>query len=337
MTPREIVLQAVNHHETDVIPYALSINAEVWEKLDAHYGGRENFPRHETFMAGRGVRWQGDESLPGNRFRDLFGTVWVQGNIFHIEEPTLKEPSLKGYRFPTLVTDDEVPELAEWCAANRDRFTYFNFGLTFFERAWALRGMENVLMDMAAEPMFVHELFERLMELHLEGMDRILHLPFDSIRFGDDFGGQHGTLMGLPHWRNYIRPRLAKMYGKVRDAGKIVSIHSCGDNSEILGEMIDMGLQIFNPAQPEANDLPALKKQYGKHLTFEGGIGTQRNLPLGTPEQVKAEIRQCRRDLGVEGGFIMSTTKPLRPEVPVENAVAAVETIIEEAHKGSPR
>ena len=111
MTPREIVLQAVSHHETDVIPYILSIDAEIWEKLDAHYGGRDHFPKHETFVAGHGVSWRGNEDLPGNRFRDLFGTVWVQGNIFHIVEPTLKEPSLKGYTFPTLVTDDEVPRV----------------------------------------------------------------------------------------------------------------------------------------------------------------------------------------------------------------------------------
>lgn len=336
MTAREIVLEAVAHRETDIIPYALSIHSEIWEKLDEYYGGRENFPKHESFLTGVGYNWQ-SEFLPGNRFRDEFGVVWQQGNIFHIIEPVLKKPSLKGFKFPTLIKDEEVPRLAEWCENNADKFKMYTFGLLFWERAWALRGMENILMDMVAEPSFVHELFERLMELHLEAIDKILHLPFDSIRFGDDFGGQKGLIMGLPYWHKFIKPRLAKMYGKVRDAKKIVSIHSCGDNSEILGEMIDLGLQIFNPAQPEANDLPALKKEYGKNLTFEGGIGTQVTLPFGTPEQVREEIRRCRHVLGKNGGLIMTTTKPIRPEVPVENAVAAVETIIEEARKGTPR
>lgn len=337
MTPREIVLEAVHHRETDVIPYILSIHSEIREKLDAHYGGPDRFPQHETFLASQGVNWHGNDELPGNRFRDIFGTVWVQGNIFHIVEPTLPEPSLAGYEFPELVKDEDVPRLAQWCEEHANRFRFFNFGLTFFERAWALRGMENILMDMAAEPSFTHQLFERLMELHLEAMDKTLPLPFDSIRFGDDFGGQRGTIMGLKHWRTYLKPRLATMYAKARDAGKIVSIHSCGDNSEILGDLIDLGLQIFNPAQPEANDLPALKSEFGQDLTFEGGIGTQVTLPFGTPQQVRDEIRQARLTLGTGGGYIMTTTKPVRPEVPVENAVACVETLLQEARKGSPR
>lgn len=338
MTPRQVVLDAVAHRETPVIPYDVThIDPVVLEKLYAHYGGAENFPQHDVFVVHASYNWEGNDRLPGNRFRDTFGVVWQQGNIFHIVEPLLKEPTLKGFNFPTLITDADVPALARWCDENASRFRTYNLGLLFFERAWALRGMENLLMDMAAEQAFVHELFERLMELHLEALDKILQLPFESIRFGDDYGAQKGLIMGLPHWRRYIKPCLAKMYARVRGAGKIVSIHSCGDNSEILGEMIDMGLQIYNPAQPEASDLPALKRKFGRHLTFEGGIGTQRNLPLGTPEEVREEIRRCRFDLGPGGGFIMTTTKTILPDVPVANAAACVETIIEEAKKGTPR
>jgi len=336
MTPREIVLEAIAHHETEVIPYILSIDADVRERLNAHYGGAEKFPQHETFFAGSGYNWR-TEDLPNNQFKDAFGVLWQQGNIFHIVEPVLKEPSLKGYEFPTLVKDEDLPGLAELCEKHQDKFTSYNFGLLFWERAWALRGMDHILMDLIDEPAFVEELFDNLMQLILDGLDKVLPLPFDGIRFGDDFGAQKGLIMGVPYWRKYLRPRLAKMYGKARDAGKIVSIHSCGDNSEILGDLIDIGVQVFNPSQPEANDLPALKRKYGKNITFEGGIGTQVTLPLGTPEQVREEIRQCRLNLGPGGGFIMATTKPLRPEVSTENAVAAVETIIEEAHKGSPR
>ena len=336
MTPKQVVLEAVNHNETDLIPYGLSIDPDVRERLDAHYGGADRFPEHESFFAGAGYNWRA-ETLPDGGFRDTFGVVWEQGNIFHITEPLLKEPSLAGLEFPVLVQDEDLPGLRKLCEENQDKFLQYNFGLLFWERAWALRGMDNILMDLIAEPAFVEELLDNLMQLHLDAFDKLLPLPFDCIRFGDDFGAQRGTIMGAPYWRKYLKPRLAKMYGKAREAGKVVSIHSCGDNSEILGDLIDIGVQIFNPAQPEANDLPALKKQYGRHVTFEGGIGTQVTLPRGTPEQVREEIRQCRLTLGAGGGLIMTTTKPLRPEVSTENAVAAVETIIAEARKGSPR
>jgi uroporphyrinogen decarboxylase len=275
--------------------------------------------------------------LPDGGFRDIFGVRWTQGNIFHIVEPVLKEPGLKGFAFPTLLSDADLKAAADLCEKRKDFFLTYTFGLLFWERAWALRGMENMLMDLVAEPAFVEELLDRLMQLHLDALDRILPLPFDSIRFGDDFGAQKGLIMGLRYWRRFLRPRLARMYGKVRAAGKVVSIHSCGDNSEIMGDLIDIGVQIFNPAQPEANDLAALKKRYGRHITFEGGIGTQATLPLGTPQEVREEIRRCRRDLGRGGGLILATTKPIRPDVPTENAVACVETIIGEANLGSPQ
>jgi len=335
MNPRQIVLDAVSHRATDVIPYGIGMDPPVREALIEHYGGEENFPAHQDFLAAIGCNWRAGD-LPDGGWRDIFGVEWKQGTTFQITEPVLKEPTLAGYEFPTLVDDAEVERARAWCAQQPDRFRTYSFGMLFFERAWALRGMENLLMDMAAEPVFVHDLFEHLMVMHLEALDRILDLPFDAVRFGDDFGGQHGTIMGLKHWRTYLKPRLAQMYGKVRDAGKMVSIHSCGDNSEILGEMIDMGLQIFNPAQPEPQDLPALKREYGDHLTFEGGIGSQGNLPFGTPEQVREEVRRCRLELGEDGGLIMMPTKAIREETPLENAVACVEAIIEECNKGTP-
>ena len=337
MTPREIVLAAINHEPTDVIPYVLSIDAEVRERLNVHYGGPDKFPKHQAFFAGGGVDWRGrGQPDAGEHFRDIFGVLWQQGNIFHIVEPRLKEPSLEGFTFPELVKDEQIPALREQCEKNGDRFTSFNFGLLFWERSWALRGMDNILMDMVDHPSFVEELLDGLMNMIMAGMDKVLPLPFDGIRFGDDFGAQKGLIMGARYWRRYFKPRLATMYGKARDAGKIVSIHSCGDNGEILGELIDMGVQVFNPSQPEANDLPALKKEYGRHITFEGGIGTQATLPLGTPDEVREEVRRCRSVLAPGGGFIMTTTKPIRPDVPTENAVACVETILEEAHEGTP-
>jgi uroporphyrinogen decarboxylase len=327
------VYQALNFQESDIIPYNISIEASVAERLDEHYGGRDRWPKYENHVAGIGWNWQ-QEPVGKDLFRDPFGVVWHQGTIFEIVEPVMKEPSLKGFQWPGLVSEDEIPRIEKFCQNYKSKFTMYGFGLLFFERAWALRGMENILMDFVIHREFVEELLDKLMQLHLDALDKILHLPIDCIRFGDDFGAQKGLIMGTPYWREFLKPRLAKMYGKARDAGKFVAIHSCGDNTEIMDDLIEIGVQILNPFQPEATDIFEMKRIYGQKITFNGGIGTQVILPHGTPEEIRQEIRTCAHVLSKGGGYIMETTKPIRPEVPTENAVAALETIIAEAHKG---
>lgn len=334
MTCKERVYQALNFQESDIIPYNISIDQPVAERLDEYYGGRDKWPKYENHFAAAGWNWQ-VEDLGNDLFRDPFGVVWHQGTIFQIVEPVLKEPSLKGFQWPELISDDDVLQIERFCEHHKDKFTMYGFGLLFFERSWALRGMENILMDYVMHPEFVAELYDKLMELHLDALGKILHLPLDCIRFGDDFGAQKGLIMGTSYWREFLKPRLAKMYGKARDAGKFVAIHSCGDNTPIMDDLIEIGVNILNPFQPEAMDVFEMKRLYGDRITFDGGIGTQVNLPHGTPEQVREEIRTCARILSEGGGYVMGTTKPLRPEVPTENAVAALETIIEEAHRKS--
>lgn len=332
MTCKERVYQALSFQESDIIPYNISIEASVAQRLDEYYGGRGKWPKYENHFASMGWNWQ-SEHISNDMFMDHFGVLWHQGTIFEIVEPVLKEPDLSGFQWPELINDDEISRIEKFCESCKDKFTMYNFGLLFFERSWALRGMENILMDFAIHQEFIEELFDNLMQLHLDALDRILHLPLDCIRFGDDFGAQKGLIMGAGYWREFLKSRLAKMYGKTRDAGKAVAIHSCGDNTEIMDDLIEIGVQILNPFQPEANDIFEMKRIYGKRITFDGGIGTQVTLPLGTPEQVREEIITCAHVLSKDGGYVMETTKPLRPEVPTENAVAALETVIAAAHR----
>ena len=333
MTCKERVYQALNFQESDIIPYNIGVHADVVQRLNEYYGGRDKWPKYENHFVSKGWNWHQD--LGNDLFKDPFGVTWHQGTIFRIVEPVLKEPNLKDFQWPELIRDQDVPEIEKFCENYKSKFTMYGFGLLFFERAWSLRGMENILMDFVLYPEFIEELFDNLMQLQLDALDKILHLPLDCIRFGDDFGAQKGLIMGTGYWREFLKPRLAKMYGKARDAGKVVAIHSCGDNTEIMDDLIEIGVQILNPFQPEAMDIFKMKEIYGEKITFDGGIGTQVNLPFGTPEEIRQEIRTCARVLSKGGGYIMETTKPLRPEVPTENAVAALETIIEEVYRGN--
>ena len=333
MTPRDRIIAAIEHRELDFVPYLIPIDPEVVERLNGHYGGTGWRSRIQPFFRGGGVSW-GREELPDGTWRDKFGVVWRDSEgrgAWHSVKVPLEEPTLAGYEFPELLPEEELAALRESFSRPTQLYSYVNIGMTFFERSWALRGMANILMDFLLHPAFAHELFERLMQMHLEVIDRLAELPLDAIRFGDDFGQQRGLIMGVPVWREFLKPRLKKMYDRTHELGMQVWIHSCGDNSPVLHDLIEIGVDVYNPFQPEAHDVYALKRQFGDRITFEGGIGTQGLLPRGTPEQIRAEVSRLCEEIGRGGGFIISPTKPIMPDVPTENAVACVEAILGQA------
>ncbi|MGD8240616.1 MAG: uroporphyrinogen decarboxylase family protein [Armatimonadota bacterium] len=327
MTPRERILMALRHEEPDFVPYTVSVDEEVAGRLDAHYGTPDWRKRIVQQIASSGVDLHREQQADGT-WKDAFGCVWMDLNIFHTVDVPLKEPTLAGYELPELLPDDELEQMRERLERAPDLFRHAGIGMSFFERSWALRGFEDLMADFAENPKFIGELFDALMELHLPIVDRLCTLPVDCIRFGDDFGAQRGVLMGTTHWREVLKPRLAQMYGRAHEHGRYVMIHSCGDNSPIIEDLIEIGVDIFNPFQPEAQDVYAMKREYGRYITFNGGIGTQELLPRGTPEQITAEVERLCEEIGAGGGFILGTTKPILPDVPTENAVACFEAIV---------
>lgn len=334
MTPRDRVLMSVRHEQPDFVPYVIPIDPQVMERLDEHYGSQDWRARIVNHTTGFGMPDGREMFEDGSGYRDAWGCEWHTKNIFHITEAPLPEPTLEGYEFPDLLTDEVVAQAREAAQANAQseapRFFRAGSGMTFFERAWSLRGMENILIDLVANPSFANELFDRLMAWHMPMIEAFGAIPeVDAIYFGDDFGAQRGLIMGTKWFREYLKPRLKIMYGRAHELGKYVFIHSCGDNSSVIEDLIEIGVDIFNPFQPEAQDVYAMKREYGRHITFEGGIGTQGLLPRGTPEAIREEIRRLKREIGKDGGFILSPTKPILPDVPTENAVACVETILE--------
>jgi uroporphyrinogen decarboxylase len=338
MTPRERALMALRHEEPDYPPYNLSIEAGPARRLDEYFGGphwRQAIVNH-VVVSGMDL---GREELGGGRWRDKYGCVWQDLNIFHTVEPVLKEPTLAGYEPPhNLFTPADLARVKEFSESYPDRLRGFSMGLMLFERAWALRGMENLLMDVIEHPRFVHELFDLLMELHFPILDQIGSLPgIDFVMFGDDFGMQQGIIMGVPHWRTFLKPRLRQLYERAHRWGKWVFIHSCGDNSPIMEDLIEIGVDCFNPLQPEAQDIYALKRRYGRQIAFWGGIGTQQLLPHGTPEQIRAEVRRVKQEMGRGGGLILETTKPILDDVPTENAVACIAAILEGTDTSLPQ
>ena len=131
--------------------------------------------------------------------------------------------------------------------------------------------------------------------------------------------------MGPELWRRFIKPRAAEEYRACHAAGMKVLIHSCGDVSSIFDDLIEIGVDMFNPFQPEVMDVYALLKKYRGRLAFNGGLSTQRTLPYGTVADVRRESEQLLK-AGREGGYIFAPAHAVEGDVPLENMLAFIET-----------
>jgi len=330
MTKREIVIEALNHRETNPIPYTLGLthqmeeilrNAGIEEELKDSFG---------TFIMGSYYDgWPAP--IPGRPgfFRDDFGVVWNRNgadkDIGTIDGFIINDPENITYTFPK-VDIKKLRADIEWNVKNRqDRFVFASFGFTMFERAWTLMGMENCLMFMVDYPEAMETFFDRICDFFLELVDIALEYDIDGVHFGDDWGQQSGLIMGPGYWRRFIKPRMARLYARVKSKGKYVSQHSCGDCREIFSDLIEIGLDCYQTFQPEIYPIEEMKKLYGDKITFWGGLSTQQCLPQASPEEVKKEIVHLMKVLGKNGGYIIAPTHSVPHDVPAENILAAAE------------
>ncbi len=329
MTAKERVKKALGFQPPDMVPYQIGFTRSAAAKMAEHFG-TANFAHFignhiASFGPTPPGAWQ--EVAP-DIWRDEFAVSWnrtVDKDI-GTPEPVLTRPSLSGYSFPDPYDPARFAGMEEFLERNEDKFIIANLGFSLFERAWTLRGMANLLMDMIEHPHFVEEFLEKVVEWNLVIIERALEFPIDGMCFGDDWGQQHGLIMGPIHWRRFVKPGLAKMYGKVKAAGRKVIIHSCGDVDDLFGELIEIGLDCFNPFQPEVMDVHRLKQEYHGRLAFWGGLSTQRLLPYGTAEEVRRETRRML-DAGRSGGLIVAPAHSIPGDVPLENMLAMLEVL----------
>ena len=334
MKPRDVILEQVNHHETDPVPYTLPIGPEVGERLDEHFGGEPWRDRLIPYIAHCGtVGRLPEEKLDDSRYRDAFGTVWRRDKEPpSVVEPGLKAPSFEGYAFPSAddLLDAELKEAAKKRIPElTESFVILSAPLCLWQ-GWYLRGFENTLMDCVAEEDFFAELLERFTELTLAMIEDCADVPADAIMMGDDWGNQRGVMVGPERWRKFYKPCYARIFQAIRDQGKRSIMHCCGSVADIMGDIVEIGLDVLESVQPEAAGMNpyGLKKAWGDHIVFWGGLGSQSTIPFGSPAELREEIRRLRTEMGKGGGYILAPAKGLRPETPTENAVAIFEEFV---------
>lgn len=330
MTKKERVIAAINHKKTDIVPYSIGLTQRAYEKTAKYLNDPHFINKIGNHIDAVDYSGWPTETEPGSGyFKDDFGVIWnrnvVDRDIGVVEHFVLQEPTLEGYTFPTI---DEA-RLRKMCHDlvnnSSDTFKIAGIGFSMFERAWTMRGMENLLSDMLLHPDFVDQLLDAIADFNMHVMDIILDYDIDCFYFGDDWGQQHGLIMGPKLWRRFIKPRMARMFKKAHDAGKYVALHSCGDIHELFPDLIEIGLDIYNTFQPEIYDVKEIKRLYGDKLTFWGGISTQQVLPFVSPDEVKQVARYMMETMSYNGGYIAAPTHAIPSDVPPENIVALIE------------
>jgi len=331
MNAREAVRAALRHQETPAVPYNLMLSPPAEARLKQHYGVDDlqaHLNLHLYYYGCVGKPLYAHPAQYGPTITDEFGVVWATSEIdrgYPLRHP-LRAATLEGYELPNPLASARWAGVAEAATRYPDQFRLAVVG-DLWERAHFLRGLDSLLTDLLEHPTFAHELLDRICEYDLATLQALAPYGPDGVFLSDDYGFQDRLMMRPALWREFVRPRLARLLSAARERGLITMLHTCGNVREIIPDLIELGLDILHPIQPEAMDIFALKREFGRDLTFCGGISTQRLLPFGTPQQVRDEVRRTIEAMAAGGGYIAEPGITLQADVPTENLVALVEAL----------
>jgi len=346
VTEKERVRRHINFEKTDSIPWQINCTSELAGRYMRELGLEEKqctvrgknvyrftplddyFGNHLALLRNRAVD-SVQEIRPGF-FRDEWGVVWDRRIDKDIGNPIcelLDDMDLSKLEVPDPLDPRRFAHFEPLIRAHAHRHIIVKFSYSLFERAWAIRGMQNLMMDFIQNPSFVHDLFSLITEFNLTLLRHCGTYPIDAVYFSDDWGGQRGLLMSPDTWRTFIKPCLERMYAQAHSQGYDVFIHSCGNISVLLDDLVEIGLNVFNPFQPEVMDIEEVMERFAGRLAYYGSISIQQTLPFGTPEVVRKEVRHRLELARRYGGLIPSPSHDMPPDIPLENTRAMLETL----------
>ena len=329
MDKRTVMKMALEWKTPPYVPWNINFTIPSTEKLQQQYAGRDLEEVVQNHMVNVGNEIYFFHDIGNECVQDIFGVIWdrsLDKDIGMVKGQVLTEPSLKGYNFPDPLAPYVFEQVPARLEKYGDRYRIFGIGFSLYERAWSMRGLQTLMMDFYDNPLFVHTLFNAIADYNIAQIQEILNYDIDAVHFGDDWGQQYGLQMGPKLWHEFIYPVLKRMYSVVTAAGRKVFIHSCGDVDELFDDLVAIGLNCFNPFQPEVMDVATLIPQYRGRLAFYGGMSTQKTLPYGTVDDVRRETQKLL-ELGKDGGYIFSPAHDVPKDVPLENMLAFIDVV----------
>jgi len=339
MKKKRKLLNAINRVNQDLLPTQIDYTPEMKERIKSLLDIEDSLV--DVRLDNHIKYYSFDDKVITDKAKgiqcDIWGVGWDQvlTEGFHIRHhPLLESNDLTEYKFPEprerLISALEKIELEE----RKNYFILFDQGWTLFERSWLLRGYENALTDFYYRNKEINYLLDGITEFHIEMAKKIIGIgTIDGVYTGDDFGTQRGLVMSPETWRKFFKKRYKKIWEVYKENNLSIFHHSCGNIMKIIPDLIEIGLDVLSPIQPEAMDPVELSKKFGKNLTFFGGISTQNTLPFGNPQDVRREIINRVKVLGRNNGYIISPSHEVTSDCKTENFLMLLSTL-EDYKKG---
>ena len=360
MTHRERFLMAINHEEPDRVPIDIWFTPEAENQLLAYLGKdskkaaliNEYSASHGT--SGSGIiphlldydfitTWHGPatgyymSSAP--EYYDEWGVKWrwvdAGGGTRYTE---IVEHRLADLQDPTSF---EMPDFTQESRYDGSREIIRKYGkdyaimgamtCTFFEIAWYLRGLEQLMMDMVANKDWVHAYLDKLLGWAIIAASKLTELGCDVIWIGDDFGTQNRMLISPEMFRDFIKPKYDRLFTAIRriNPGIKIALHCDGYFEPIIPDLIELGIHIFNPIQPRSMDPAEIKKKYGRHMVLWQTLDNQFTFPFGTLQDVIDETKLRLKTCAPGGGLIIGPSHNVQQHVSVEKILAFIDTVNE--------
>jgi uroporphyrinogen decarboxylase len=353
MSIRERFFKAMRRKGEGFVPFEFSLCPSLHEEFIKRFGCRDYAEYFQFPARGFGVPCTVREDRFDQYYINRTGiSVWKdwgvgdkKGSVAHFTEmqhpmrgfETLGE--FAAYPYPDPVKDydwSSVPGTVK-AIQDRDLIAVACMEITIFEIAWYLRGMDNFLIDLIMNPELAIYHLDRITAIRCEMAGRYAAAGSDVLRLGDDVSTQLDMMMNPDTWREFIKPRLARVILAAREAKPdiLVFYHGDGNLQKIIPDLIEVGVDILNPIQPECMDPVEIKNTYGDRLSFWGTIGTQSTMPFGTPQEVREACMRMIGEVGNGGGLFLAPTHVVEPEVPWENIQAFIDTVQEYNRKNS--
>jgi uroporphyrinogen decarboxylase len=352
---RTVFLDTVHHRSPERVLYHFSCTPDLKRRLQEHIGSEDIVghyglshswrvaPRRPTGSSPPDFSryWAGEDLPEGTEINDI-GVAVVPSGFYHFTgtiSPLRNAGSLDEIEaFPIEdVSTWDVSHYEEQIAqAHREGRLAATWAGHMYETAWQIRGYEQFLMDLIDRPAWAESILDRLFENNRFRAVAAAKAGVEAIYCGDDVANQKSMMFSPEIWRTFMLSRWRNVWDAARQINPdiVIHYHSDGNIIDIVPDLVEAGLTVLNPVQPECLDARAIHRRFGDRLSFDGCIGTQSTMPFGSPQDVRARVRECIEQFDHDGGLILAPTHTLEPEVPIENIEAFVDACRELGRRG---